>query len=59
MEKKEKSVKEKAAEAGVSVKTFYSRMGKKEGVSVEMEGEFLVIKIPKKQALKEILGGMI
>ena len=59
MEKKEKSVKEKAAEQGVSVKTFYSRMGKKEGVQVDLEGEYLVIKIPKKIALKEVLGGML
>ncbi len=59
MEKKEKSIKEKAAEQGVSVKTLYARMAKKDGISIEMEGDFLVVRIPKKMALKEVLGGLI
>jgi transposase-like protein len=60
----------KAAEKfGVTAKTIYvwqntgcnkeSGVVKKEGMSIETEGDYLVIRVPKKMALREVLGGMI
>lgn len=48
---------------GVSSKTIYSwrgkTEGKKEGMSVTVEGEYLVIRVPKKVAFREALGSLL
>jgi transposase len=53
------SVAEASKKFGISPKTIYQWKGSKEGISLQTEGEYLVIRIPKKLALREVLDGMI
>jgi transposase-like protein len=56
----ENSVTKAAEKFGVSAKTIYAwQGGKKEGVTVEAEGDYVVIRIPKKVVLKEALGNLL